>query len=80
MSQPETMSAGSLREKLAGAMDLGGAFGRNLHESKGVLLRVGDGFLALDQVSVTSVNGSFVLVLHAGEPIENKFLRVSESL
>lgn len=60
------LSVGALREALIEVTELEGAFGRNLHESKDVLLRVGDSYLPLGQVSVAFVGGSFCLILQGG--------------
>lgn len=39
-AQPEMLSIGALREAIIEAMDLGGAWGSNMHESKEVLVRL----------------------------------------
>ena len=58
------ISIGELREALVSATDLGGAFGGNLHESAGILLRDGDGVTRpLAAVSAAFIGGAFVLVL-----------------
>jgi hypothetical protein len=63
----EPLTVGVLRESLVAAMDLGGAYGQNLGESKGVLLQVGDDYWPLERVKVSVRHGLFVLVLEAGE-------------
>ena len=63
----EVLSAGALREALVDAMDLGGAWGENLHESKQFLLSVDGRYYPLAQASVAFVAGRFALVLTAGE-------------
>lgn len=68
------MSVGALREAIINACDLEGAFGQNLHESKGVMLRVrpttdpvDDLVFPLQQVSVgfDARTGSVVMYLSA---------------
>lgn len=67
MSEPIAgMSVGALRECLINAMDLGGVFGSNLHESKEVLLSVDDQFWPLRKASVRFHEGRLVLVLSDG--------------
>jgi len=60
------MDIGALREGLVTAMDRGGAWGRDLHESKPVLIDVGGQMYELDQAAVTFAGGRFALVLRAG--------------
>lgn len=64
--EPDGTSIGELREAIVEAMDLNGAFGVNLHESKDVLLRAGDVYRHLRQISVGFVNGRLVFILEAG--------------
>jgi hypothetical protein len=63
----DCMSIGALREALIDFMDLGGAWGRNLGESKDALIQVGDNFYPLWRVKASFHEGSFVVVLEAGE-------------
>jgi hypothetical protein len=63
----DRLSVGELRERIVYATELGGAFGENLHESKDVLVQVGDEFWQLSFVKVAFRGGRFVLVLEAGE-------------
>lgn len=64
----ERLSVGALREALIDVMELGGAWGGNMHESKEVLLRTPDGsLLPLVSVSAAFVEGRFVLVLDGGQ-------------
>lgn len=65
-SNPPSMTVGVLREALISAMDLGGAYGRNLGESKPAVVEVAGWMLNLDQVAVDFRNGFFVLALKAG--------------
>ena len=61
------LTVGELREALISAMDLGGAYGRDLPEAKAVLLQVGDQVWPLATVKVSVRDGSFVLVLEAAQ-------------
>jgi hypothetical protein len=61
----EGLSAGALREALISAMDLGGACGANLHESKDVVIQAGDQFWSLAQVAVSFRGGRLILLLKA---------------
>lgn len=58
-------SIGELREDLAQFTDLGGFLGQNMHESKEVLIRVGDRTLPVKQVAATFYDGAFVILLEA---------------
>ena len=60
-----TMSAGELRDAITAAMDDSGAYGRNLHPTKDVLIQIGESYYALNHVAVDFVHGSFVLTLNA---------------
>lgn len=79
-----SMTAGTLREGLVSAMDLGGAFGANLHESKEVLVRVGDvegkhHYLTVEHVAVAFVGGRFVFVVQAaGQQVEERLSEASD--
>jgi hypothetical protein len=64
----EGLCVGALREALIDAMDLGGAWGANLHESKDVVIQAGDQFWSLGQVAVSFRAGRSVLVLKAVTP------------
>lgn len=66
MSDPG-LSIGALREALVSVMDLGGAWGQNLGESKEVLLRVHGLTFPLRQVAASFHEGRFVLMLDGGE-------------
>lgn len=61
------MNIGELRERLIAVMDLEGAFGQNMHESKEVVLRVNGEVYPVEEVVVTMRNGSFVLGLDSAE-------------
>lgn len=62
-------SIGRVREALIEVMDLGGAWGANMHESKRAVIRIGENgpFYDLDSVRTSFQNGEFVLVLQATE-------------
>lgn len=64
---PPAMSIGALREAIINATELEGVFGQNIHESKDVLVRVGDQTYPLAEVSVgfDASTGSFVMYLSA---------------
>jgi hypothetical protein len=66
MAERDVLSIGELREALISAMDLGGAWGRNLGESKKVLLRVDGRMYPLASVSAAFTGGGFALVLDGG--------------
>jgi hypothetical protein len=60
------MNIGQLREALIDLMDLEGAWGTNLHESKEALIQVGDQCWALGRVKASFYAGRFVVILEAG--------------
>lgn len=62
------MNIGELREALITVMDLGGYFGENLHESKEVLLHVGDTYFHVANVGGEFNNGRCTFVILAGPP------------
>jgi hypothetical protein len=70
--EPSCMSIGALREAIVNATELGGVFGQNVHESKDVLLRVGDKSYPLSEVAVGfhAPTGRFVMYLTAEEAKE----------
>jgi hypothetical protein len=70
---PETdsadgLSVGALREALADVTEHGGAWGQNMHESKDVLIQVGEKFWRLGRVKASFRDGRFVLIVEAGDP------------
>lgn len=65
MSTGSGKSIGELREALTRFTDLGGFLGQNMHESKEVLLRVGENTFQIRDVAATFYNGSFVILLEA---------------
>lgn len=72
MSQAKkTTSVGELRKALAEAMDHGGAFGKNLHESKDVVLNIDGTERHVSQLAVSFVDGAFVFVLLAGANVHD---------
>ena len=63
------ITLGVLREALISVMDLGGAWGQNMHESKEVLIQAPDGtYHQVAQVAASFVAGRFVLTIKAGDP------------
>lgn len=67
MTSNDGLSVGTLQEALTEITDGGGAWGRNMHPSKDVLLRVGDQVYPLAQVAVSFYGGSFTVMLTARE-------------
>jgi hypothetical protein len=65
MADGAAISIGELREALVSAMDLGGAWGQDMHESKKALLRIDGETYPLTRVSAAFTGGSFVVVLDA---------------
>lgn len=64
------LSIGALREALIEVMDLGGAWGQNMHESKPAVIQIGDSYWHLGTVKSSFQGGRFVLILEAGEPFQ----------
>jgi hypothetical protein len=62
----QAMSIGELREVLADLMDLEGAWGKNLDESKEALIQAGDEYWVLGRVKASFFAGRFVVILEAG--------------
>lgn len=64
-----SLSIGELREGIVNATELNGVFGHNVHESKKVLIRVGENTYPLSEVSVgfDGESGMFVMYLTAGD-------------
>lgn len=58
-----TLNIGQLREATISTTDLDGAYGQSISETKQVLVRVGETYLPLAQVSVGVVAGRFALIL-----------------
>lgn len=61
------LSVGALREAIINATELNGAYGKNLHESRAVILRVGGTYYSLAEVAVGFIDGSFCLILQGDE-------------
>lgn len=57
------MDVAALRESIRIATEEGGAFGKNLHETKDVVLDIDGVQRGLESVSVSFVDGAFVLKL-----------------
>lgn len=67
-AENQPLSVGALKEALHAVTELGGAYGRNLSETKSVWIRVHGHMFHLAAVAVISHEGRFILVLDGDAP------------
>lgn len=69
MTENNGLSVGGLKDALSTVTNGGGAYGRNLHPSKQVMLQIGDRVYPLNRVVVSFINGALAVILEGGENV-----------
>lgn len=59
------LTIGDIQDGLFKATERGGAWGKNMHPSKEVLVRIDETYYPIRYVSCSFVNGSFVMIFDA---------------